>query len=296
MSAQDTPLGRELKDLIAAEGPIPVARYMALCLGHPRHGYYMTREPFGAAGDFTTAPEISQVFGELIGAWAAASWQAMGRPSSVRLVELGPGRGTLMADMARAAQGLPGYADALDIHLVETSPRLRERQRRTLAAAGWAASWHEDLATVPAGPTLLVANEFLDALPVRQFVMTERGWRERVVGLNADGALAFGLAPDPVPASLIHERLRAAQPGAVAELCPAFETHSLPAMRQDRSPPCSSTTGTSPRPMARRCRRSRPTPSPTRSPSPASPTSPPMSIFPPSPAARRPPAWPLPQP
>lgn len=224
MSAQDTPLGRELKDLIAAEGPIPVARYMALCLGHPRHGYYMTREPFGAAGDFTTAPEISQVFGELIGAWAAASWQAMGRPSSVRLVELGPGRGTLMADMARAAQGLPGYADALDIHLVETSPRLRERQRRTLAAAGWAASWHEDLATVPAGPTLLVANEFLDALPVRQFVMTERGWRERVVGLNADGALAFGLAPDPVPASLIHERLRAAQPGAVAELCPAFET------------------------------------------------------------------------
>ncbi|MFN3854281.1 MAG: class I SAM-dependent methyltransferase [Phreatobacter sp.] len=224
MSTQDTPLGRELKDLIAAEGPIPVSRYMALCLGHPRHGYYLTREPFGAAGDFTTAPEISQVFGELIGAWAAATWESMGRPSRVRLVELGPGRGTLMADMTRTARGLPGYADALDIHLVETSPRLREHQRRTLAAAGRAASWHEDLATVPGGPTLLVANEFLDALPVRQFVMTERGWRERVVGLDAAGMLTFGLARDPVPPALILESLREARPGAVFELCPAFET------------------------------------------------------------------------
>lgn len=223
MSAGDTPLARELKDLIAAEGPIPVSRYMALCLGHPRHGYYMAREPFGAAGDFVTAPEISQVFGELIGAWVAGTWEAMGRPSPLRLVELGPGRGTLMADMARAARAMRGLADALDIHLVETAPRLRERQRQTLADAGIAASWHDDLAAVPAGATLLVANEFLDALPIRQLVMTEHGWRERVVGLDTGGALAFGLAPDPVPPTLVPEPLRAAARGSVFELCPAFE-------------------------------------------------------------------------
>lgn len=224
MSAGETPLGRELKDLIAAEGPMPVSRYMTLCLGHPRHGYYMTREPFGAAGDFVTAPEISQVFGELVGAWAAATWQAMGQPSPLRLVEPGPGRGTLMADLVRTARAMPGLADALDIHLVETSSRLRDRQRETLAAAGIAASWHDDLAAVPSGATVLVANEFLDALPIRQLVMTNGGWRERVVGLDAGGALAFGLAPDPVPPSLIPESLREAPAGAVFELCPAFDT------------------------------------------------------------------------
>ncbi|WP_439574559.1 class I SAM-dependent methyltransferase [Phreatobacter sp.] len=222
MSTGDTPLGRELKDLIAAEGPIPVSRYMALCLGHPRHGYYRAREPFGAAGDFVTAPEISQVFGELIGAFAAATWQAMGQPSPLRLVELGPGRGTLMADLLRAARSMPDFAGALDIHLVETSPRLREHQREALHATGASASWHDDLETVPAGATILVANEFLDALPVRQLVMTERGWRERVVGLDAGGAFAFGLAPDPLPPALVPEPLRQAPAGSVFELCPAF--------------------------------------------------------------------------
>jgi SAM-dependent MidA family methyltransferase len=218
-----TPLDIEIAELIAAEGPIPVSRYMALCLGHPRHGYYMTRDPFGAGGDFTTAPEISQVFGELIGVWAAAVWEAMGQPNPVRLVELGPGRGTLMADLIRAAGALPGFRDALDIHLVETSPVLMEHQRKTLAAAGIAASWHESLDTVPAGATILVANEFLDALPIRQFVMTDKGWRERVVGLNG-GRLAFGLAPDPVPPSLMPAPLRNAREGAVFETCPTFAT------------------------------------------------------------------------
>jgi NADH dehydrogenase [ubiquinone] 1 alpha subcomplex assembly factor 7 len=216
-----SPLGREIAELIATEGPIPVSRYMALCLGHPRHGYYMTRDPLGAGGDFTTAPEISQVFGELIGVWAASVWEAMGRPDPVRLIELGPGRGTLMADLVRAAAALPAFGKALDIHLVETSPFLVARQRATLAAAGIAAAWHEGLDTVPAGPTILVANEFLDALPVRQFVVTEQGWRERVVGL-AEGRLAFGLAPDPVPPTLIPERLRQAGAGTAFEYCPAF--------------------------------------------------------------------------
>lgn len=216
-----TPLTGEIAELIAADGPIPVSRYMALCLGHPRHGYYMTRDPFGTGGDFTTAPEISQIFGELIGVWAASIWESFGRPAPVRVIELGPGRGTLMADLVRAAGALPDFRAALDIHLVETSPVLAARQRATLAAVP--ATWHTDITAVPPGPTILIANEFLDALPVRQFVMTQQGWRERVVGV-ADGRLAFGLAPDPVPPALIPEHLRQAAPGAVFEHCPAFGT------------------------------------------------------------------------
>ena len=173
-----------------------VERYMALCLGHPVHGYYRTRDPLGAQGDFTTAPEISQTFGELIGLWAAEVWRAMGEPSPVRLVELGPGRGTLMADALRAARVLPAFRSATVVHLVETSPALRARQEAELAPAGAPVSWYGDLAEVPDGPAIVVANEFFDALPIRQFVGTERGWCERLVGLS-EGGLAFGLAPEP---------------------------------------------------------------------------------------------------
>jgi SAM-dependent MidA family methyltransferase len=188
-----TPLKAELIRLIRDEGPIPVSRYMALCLGHPRHGYYMTRDPFGAAGDFTTAPEISQIFGELIGLWAAGIWQAMGQPAQLRLIELGPGRGTLMADVLRAAKVLPAFRDALSVHLVETSPALRAVQATTLAGAAGPV-WHDTIASALDGPAIILANEFLDALPLDQFVMTESGWRERLVGLDEDGSLAFGLA------------------------------------------------------------------------------------------------------
>ncbi|MGA0533344.1 class I SAM-dependent methyltransferase [Hansschlegelia sp. KR7-227] len=200
-----TPLGREIASLIAVEGPISVARYMALCLGHPTLGYYATRDPFGADGDFTTAPEISQMFGELIGLWCAEAWAAMGAPPRVVLVELGPGRGTLMADLLRAARAAPGFREALDVTLVETSPTLRAVQARTLEGAGvpvrWADSVHESLdAAPPEGkrplPLLVVANEFFDALPVRQFVRIADGWRERVVGLGPGGELGLGLAPD----------------------------------------------------------------------------------------------------
>jgi SAM-dependent MidA family methyltransferase len=192
-----TPLGREIRELIAAEGPITVERYMALALGHPRHGYYMTRDPFGAEGDFTTAPEMSQMFGELLGLWAAETWSAMGRPRLLRLVEFGPGRGTLMADALRAGHVLPGFREALSVHLVETSPALREAQIRTLAPSGGEPAWHARLDEVPPGPAIILANEFFDALPVRQFVRAEDGWRERVVGLGPEGDLGFGLAPDP---------------------------------------------------------------------------------------------------
>ena len=185
-------LEAEIARLIADEGPMPVSRYMAVCLGHPRHGYYMTRDPFGAAGDFTTAPEISQMFGEMLGLWAAHLWQAMGAPSRLALIEIGPGRGTLMADTLRATQIVPGFRAAASVHLVETSPVLRDIQAQTLAGKA-EPCWHDRVETALDGPVIAVANELLDALPLDQFVMTREGWRERLVGLDGEGRLAFGL-------------------------------------------------------------------------------------------------------
>ncbi len=190
-------LAQELAELIRQEGPLSVSRYMALCLGHPRHGYYMKQDPFGADGDFTTAPEISQIFGELIGLWAASVWQAMGAPASIRLVELGPGRGTLMQDILRAARALPGFREALCVHLVEMSPVLRERQKETLAACGVEPRWHDRIEQALEGPAIVIANELLDALPLDQFVHTPEGWRERLVGSDSEGQLAFGLSGEP---------------------------------------------------------------------------------------------------
>ena len=205
-------LADEIRALVLDGGPIGVDRFMALALGHPTLGYYTTRDPFGAAGDFTTAPETSQMFGELIGAWVAQVWSGMGRPDRLRLVELGPGRGTLMADALRVAARIPALMAALDLHLVETSPVLREAQRAALAGRGPGVAWHPDLADVPPGPAIVVANEFFDALPVRHYVKAATGWHQRLVGLQGD-ALAFGLAPDPEPAIRV-----AAPEGAMLEV------------------------------------------------------------------------------
>jgi SAM-dependent MidA family methyltransferase len=214
-----TPLEAELRRLIAADGPLSVATFMALCLGHPVHGYYTTRDPFGGAGDFITAPEISQMFGELIGLWAAAVWQAMGAPAQVALVELGPGRGTLMADALRAARVVPAFAAALRLHLVETSPLLQRRQQEALAALGVPIAWHREFAAGPSGPLIVIANEFFDALPVHQAVKTASGWHERMVGIGPDGRLAFALHPDAMPgfAAVVPEAVANAAPGAVYE-------------------------------------------------------------------------------
>lgn len=176
-----TPLLAVLRDLIRAEGPIGLDRTMALALGHPEHGYYMRRDPLGAAGDFTTAPEISQMFGELIGLWCADRWQAMGKPDPVLLVELGPGRGTLAADAVRAvARAMPSFRAALRLHLVETSPVLRAAQAERLGDI--APSWHASVAELPPGPAIVVANELFDALPIRQWLRAEEGWHERRIG------------------------------------------------------------------------------------------------------------------
>ena len=207
-------LGRLIARRIALTGPIAVSDFMAEALGHPRLGYYRRAAPLGAAGDFVTAPEISQMFGELLGAWLAERWQAMGSPGGVRLVELGPGRGSLMADALRATRAVPGFRAALELHLVEINAGLRDAQQAALPA--FKPTWHERLETVPAGPTLLIANEFFDALPVRQFEKTAHGWAERMVGVSDDGeALTFALAPGVTPFSSL---LPDATEGAQAEL------------------------------------------------------------------------------
>jgi SAM-dependent MidA family methyltransferase len=214
MNAAPTPLARALADRIARDGPIGVDEWMAACLADPAHGYYRAGSPIGAAGDFVTAPEISQIFGELLGAWAAAMWVALGRPAPLRLVELGPGRGTLMADALRAtARPAPDFHRALDLHFVEIHPALRAAQR---AAVGRPATWHTDLAGVPPGPAVVLANEFLDALPVRQLVRCAEGWRERRVGL-AGGRFVF--LPGPLLAAPPLEAAHAAAgPGDIVEL------------------------------------------------------------------------------
>jgi len=181
---------------IAAGGPISVARYMTACLHDPDFGYYATRPALGLDGDFITAPLVSQMFGELLGVWAASTWELMGRPERFRLVEMGPGDGTLMSDVLRAVRHAPGFLDAADLWLVEVSEPLKALQRDRL---GEAPQWAASLAEVPAGaPLILIANELLDCLPARQFVRTAAGWAEQVVGLDRHGALTFGLANTPM--------------------------------------------------------------------------------------------------
>lgn len=214
-----TPLENLLKRRLA-EAPITVADYMRLALGHPEHGYYRTRDPLGAA-DFVTAPEVSQMFGELLGFWCAHLWALIGQPKPVRLVELGPGRGTLMADALRAVKSVvPTFHQAVEIHMVETSPVLRARQRRTLD--GETVVWHDDLETVPDGPLLLIANEFLDALPIHQLVKEDGEWYERQVVLAAeDGSFSFGRSEAPSAlARLLAPQVQNSPDGTIAEVSP----------------------------------------------------------------------------
>jgi SAM-dependent MidA family methyltransferase len=192
-------LGDQIKLKLAKGGTMTVERFMELALADPQYGYYMTRDPFGTEGDFTTAPEISQMFGELIGLWAAEVWTSMGRPNPVRVMELGPGRGTLMSDALRAARVVPEFRAALDVTLIETSPPLAQLQYDALLTAGAPIAWRGTFAEAPEGPAIILANEFLDALPVRQFERRGGQWRERVVRLDGAGELVFGVADKPEP-------------------------------------------------------------------------------------------------
>ncbi len=200
---------------IRLSGPLTVADYMAEALLHPTLGYYATRDPFGAAGDFTTAPEISQMFGEMLGLCLAQVWSDQGRPP-LRLAELGPGRGTMMADVLRAGRSVPGFLDDAEVHLVEASAHLRGVQARTLA--GHAPVWHDTVEGLPDGPLFLLANEFFDALPIRQHVRQRSGWSERLVTAQ-DGALGFALGPPVCVPELDGRDLPV---DTVVERCPAL--------------------------------------------------------------------------
>lgn len=221
-----TPLGELLLARVSVMGPMTVAEYMHECLLHPDHGYYTGETVFGAAGDFTTAPEISQMFGELVGLALAQAWMDQGAPARAVLLEMGPGRGTLMADILRVLDRVPGAQAALRPHLLEASPRLRRRQAEALA--GHDPVWIDRLADLPDAPVFAVANEFFDALPIRQFQRAGDAWSERML-IARDGALAFGQAP-PTPFATLADRLADTRDGDLVEI-----SQGAPAIMTDLS-------------------------------------------------------------
>ena len=230
-----SPLYFEVKNLIKSSGPMPVWRYMELCLTHPKFGYYVSRDPLGREGDFTTAPEVSQMFGELLGLWAASVWKAMGSPPLLRLIELGPGRGTMMADALRALRVLPPLYQSLSIHLVEINPVLREKQAAALSGAR-NISWHESIDDIPDGPAVIFANEYFDVLPIHQMVKQETGWHERTVDIDNNGKLVFGSASEPTSRFevLLPPMVRAAPVGAVFEWRPDAEIMKIASRVRDQ--------------------------------------------------------------
>lgn len=217
------PLKKRLTRLFQADGAISVAEYMTTCLFDPEHGYYTTREPFGASGDFTTAPEISQIFGEVIASWGWAAWDTLGRPLPFNLTEIGPGRGTLMSDMLRTFAKLDaGFVNQLGVSMIEISPRLRAVQQETLRNAPRAITWRSVLGDTSA-PSLIVANELFDAIPTRQFAKTRAGWRERMVTTNDTGDLQFAVGAAGIDAALLPAGADAAEDGSIIEISPARE-------------------------------------------------------------------------
>ena len=217
-----TALNNILKQQIHTEGSLSIAQFMAEALGNPQHGYYQKSNPFGQEGDFITAPEISQVFGELIGIWCAASWQQMGSPDCA-LIEMGPGRGTLMRDLLRGTRHIPGFHQHIDVHLVENSPYLAAIQKDSVHIYNDVmVSWHEDVLHLPQKPLLFVANELWDALPIYQYIKTDKGWCERRVALDADDNLTFiHVKLDERSSRALTEKYPDAPLQAVVESCPA---------------------------------------------------------------------------
>ncbi|XP_020202866.1 protein arginine methyltransferase NDUFAF7 homolog, mitochondrial [Cajanus cajan] len=235
----DSELVKHLKGIIKFRGgPISLGEYMSEVLTNPKAGYYINRDVFGAEGDFITSPEVSQMFGEMVGVWVMCLWEQMGQPQRVNLVELGPGRGTLMADLLRGASKFKNFIESLHVHLVECSPALQKLQHQNLkciddenagqdsdkitarSSFGTPVSWHATLEQVPSGsPTIIIAHEFFDALPVHQFQKASRGWSEKMVDVAEDSSFRFVLSPQPTPATLfLLKRCQWAAPEEIAKL------------------------------------------------------------------------------
>lgn len=230
-----TTLKQRIIDLIALNGPISVAEYMNLCLSDPQHGYYMTREPFGRKGDFITAPEISQLFGEILGIWCFMQWQALQAsaaqknlnispkaPRKITLSEIGPGRGTLMKDILRALKQLaPDIVHSIKVVMIETSPRLQAIQKQTLNESGFCITWNNTLEAQNDNPLILVANELFDALPIRQFVKLNGHYQERMVGLNEQKELCFLGGSTSIDQALLPSGHQLEPTGSIFEISPA---------------------------------------------------------------------------
>lgn len=216
------PLEKKIRDIIIQTGPVSVADYFAVCLADPEYGYYITKDPFGVAGDFTTAPEISQLFGEMIGIYLVQSWQTQAPDGPIRIIEIGPGRGTLIADALRVMEKIaPTLIEQATIHMVETSPKLSEIQKETLAKYDDKVSWHTSFEDVPSGFFLLVANELFDAIPLRQFVKTDLGFRERTITVNASDELVFSVGVAGIDTDLLPSSHKDQPTGTIFEIAPA---------------------------------------------------------------------------
>jgi len=222
--ASGTSLAARLEARIAKDGPLSVEAFMEACLSDAMSGAYASRQPIGGQGDFITAPEISQIFGELIGLWTVAVWQSMGEPRPVIVAELGPGRGTLMADALRAWRSFPKFLDSVSVALIESSPVMAEAQRKALEDASVPLRWHATLDELPDGPLIVLANEFIDALPIRQFVRRGGAWREQLIGSDAKGGFAFTEAEVVAPEDQLPEFAPVAPDGAILETRPAALT------------------------------------------------------------------------
>ncbi len=224
-----TPLEADIRRRITAAGPMPVGEFMSLCLTHPEHGYYVTRDPLGRRGDFTTAPEVSQMFGELIGLWMVTVWQQMGAPETVHVIELGPGRGTMMSDAMRAAKIAPDFIKATMLHFVEISPPLQALQEQAIGALGMTARWHRSQDQVPSGQAIVIANEFFDALPINQAVKMGDGWHRRCIGIGPDSAFRYEVEPQPMPhfEATLPPIVRQAREGEIFEWRSDHETIEL---------------------------------------------------------------------
>ncbi len=216
-------LEEQLKSYIQTKGPVSTRAFMEACLYDPQHGYYRVGSPIGSEGDFITAPEISQMFGEMISIWTVLTWQMMGQPFPLQIVELGPGRGTLMSDLLRSLSRIHPQSETISVHLVERSDSLKTVQTQILEGFECPISWHRSLADVPSAPTILIANEFLDCLPIRQFIKTGSGWHERVVGLDDNGDFCFRVGSEVPKGMIIPTRLLQAEVGSIFEFCPDFE-------------------------------------------------------------------------